>query len=238
MVKTILFDLDGTLHYNRPSHDTAFFDFAVRLGAQDSHEGRLKAIRWSHGYWAQSAELMADLERFEGMEEDFWVNYARRRLEKFTCTAQQAAALAPGVQRCMADEYRPEDYVPDEVPETLEALVRAGYVLGVVSNRPHSFDEQLGQLGLQRFFRCTVAAGEVSSWKPEPEIFYHALERLGAKAENSIYVGDNYYSDVVGARRAGIRPVLLDIEGIFPDSGCGDPQARVIRRISDIISLL
>jgi HAD superfamily hydrolase (TIGR01549 family) len=232
-IDTILFDLDGTLHYNRPSAEHAFFDFAVRLGAADSPQKRLSAIRWSHGYWAQSPELMSDLDLFEGQDQAFWINYSRRRLERFTCSASQAKALASAVQRCMAEEYKPQDVVPGDVPGTLQALNQAGYVLGVVSNRDEPFNEQLVQLGLQGYFKCAVAAGEVASWKPEPEIFYHALDRLRSRAENTIYVGDNYYADVVGAKRAGIQPVLFDPEGVFPDAGC-----PVIGSFNELIGLL
>jgi FMN phosphatase YigB (HAD superfamily) len=38
--------------------------------------------------------------------------------------------------------------------------------------------------------------------------------------KEAIYVGDNYYADVVGARRAGLQPVLYDPIGIFPDPDC------------------
>jgi HAD superfamily hydrolase (TIGR01549 family) len=232
-ITTILFDLDGTLHYNRPSSEQAFFDFAVRLGAADSREKRMSTMRWSHGYWARSPELMADLDRFEGQDEAFWTNYSRRRLEMFTCSADQAVALASEVHRFMVEEYKPRDYVPLEVPETLQALKDTGFVLGIVSNRTEAYQEHLIQLGLDGYFKCTIAAGEVSAWKPEPEIFYHALDQLRVKAENAIYVGDNYYADVIGAKRAGIQPVLFDPEGIFPDAGC-----LVIRSFSELISLL
>jgi FMN phosphatase YigB (HAD superfamily) len=42
--------------------------------------------------------------------------------------------------------------------------------------------------------------------------------KLGAR--EVIYVGDNYYADVVGARSAGLQPVLYDPLGIFPDADC------------------
>ena len=57
-------------------------------------------------------------------------------------------------------------------------------------------------------------------WKPEPHIFVHACERLNVIPTEAVYVGDNYYADVVGARRAGLQPVLYDPRGIFPEPGC------------------
>ncbi len=231
-IRAILFDLDGTLRHNRPSANHAFLDFAMRLGAQDSREKRLNAIRWAHYYWAQSAELLEDLGTFGDLSDEYWRHYAYRALVAFDCSPQQAHALAGEVHRLMTDEYEPEDWVPHDVPETLEALKCVGFPLGVVSNRTKPFDEQLATLGLQGYFSVTLAAGAVNSWKPDAVIFLQAVERLGVLPRQTLYVGDNYYADVVGARAAGLHPVLIDPEGVFPDAGC-----QVIRRIGELKSL-
>jgi putative hydrolase of the HAD superfamily len=65
-----------------------------------------------------------------------------------------------------------------------------------------------------------MAGGEVDSYKPEPGIFEHALQRGNVTAQETIYIGDNYFADVVGARRAGLRPVLYDPQGVFPGADC------------------
>jgi putative hydrolase of the HAD superfamily len=229
----LLFDLDGTLRHNQPSAEHTFFDFAARLGAPDSLEKRLRAMRWSHEYWAQSAVLMKDLETYQGQEDLFWVNYSRRHLVSFDCTEELAEQMAPKLARLMKEEYRPQDIVPAEVIETLQCLKAAGYRLGIISNRTKPYLEQLQTLKLHGFFECAIAAGEVSAWKPDPEIFYHAVRQLGIPSERCLYVGDNYYADVIGAQRAGLRPVLLDPEGVFPDAGCD-----VIHRFDELKNLL
>ena len=71
--------------------------------------------------------------------------------------------------------------------------------------------------------------GWVSAWKPDPGLFAHALERLEIAPEQAIYVGDNYYADVIGARRAGLGPVLYDPDQVFPDADC-----PVIRSIGEL----
>ncbi len=232
-IHTILFDLDETLRYNQPSDEHTFFDFAVQLGLVDSAGKRRRAMRWAHEYWAQSAILMEDIQAYREQEDRFWMNYGRRHLISFDCPEDLAERLAPEIHRLMRECYHPQDYVPPEVPETLQALKEAGFRLGVVSNRTKSYLEQLQKLRLSEFFDCTVAAGVVSAWKPDPEIFQHALRLLGVQPQNCMYVGDNYYADVIGAQRAGLRPVLLDPEGVFPDVKC-----EVIRSFEGLTGVL
>jgi HAD superfamily hydrolase (TIGR01549 family) len=175
---------------------------------------------------------MDDLEVYKD-EALFWANYSRRHLISFECAADLAERLAPEMQRLMKACYHPQDWVPPEVPETLHTLKEAGFRLGVVSNRTKSYQEQLDELGLGLYFECAVAAGEVSIWKPEPGIFQHALRQLGVREEGCMYVGDNYYADVLGAARAGLRPVLLDPEKVFPNVEC-----TVIRGFGELARVL
>jgi HAD superfamily hydrolase (TIGR01549 family) len=219
-ISTVLFDLDGTLRHNRPSFNQAFCDYMCRLGVPDGAENRRNAIRWLHYYWAQSPEMLADRETFGDQHEAFWTNHARLGLVAFGCPEDRAESLAPQLYRLMAEDYQPENWVPDDVPKMLQTLKDSGFTLGVVSNRTHSYLEELETLGIHSYFDCAFAAGELNSWKPEPEIFQHALRHLGIEAHETLYVGDNYYADIVGAQRAGLQPVLLDPEGLFPEAGC------------------
>ncbi len=104
--------------------------------------------------------------------------------------------------------------------QLLPVLKEGGYRLGVLSNREKSFTEEMETLGLGSFFEVMLAGGELRMWKPEPHLFVHACEVMKVKPTEAAYVGDNYFADVIGARRAGLRPVLYDPRGIFPDPGC------------------
>lgn len=232
-VDTILFDLDGTLRHNRPSFVQAFYDYAVSLGVPDGVERRRKAARWAHYYWAQSAELEQDSKQFDFDEEPYWVHYAHRSLIAFDCTADCASDLAPEVQRYMRHEHNSEDYVPDDVPKTLRRLKNANYRLGLLSNRSRPCQEYLEEIGLAEFFELALVAGEVNSWKPDPEIFNQAILRLEAKPERTIYIGDNYYADIVGAKNAALIPLLIDPDDVFPDADC-----LVVKSIGDLPQLL
>ena len=67
--------------------------------------------------------------------------------------------------------------------------------------------------------------------KPDPRIFRLALERLGARAEEALFVGDIYHVDVVGGRAAGLRVVLVDEAGLYDDADC--PRVRSLVELAD-----
>ena len=232
-IQAILFDLDGTLRHNRPTSTQVFLDLAVSLGLSDSPEKRRQAIRWTHYYWAQSPEMLADVERFRGEQELFWTNYAVLHLIAFDCPPEEAARLAPLIHASMKNLEQAEDWVPPDVPETLRQLQAAGFRLAVLSNRTNPCGEYLGELGIKDFFDLALVAGELACWKPEPAIFHQALDRLGVAAGEAVYVGDNYYADVLGAERAGLWPVLIDPDGLFPEADC--PSIGTIGELPQVL---
>lgn len=104
----------------------------------------------------------------------------------------------------------------------LEDLQRRGYTCALVSNWDPGGRRIATRLGLADHLRPMVFSAEINCEKPAAEIFQHALQALGATAAEAIYVGDNYWDDVIGARRAGILPVLLDRLAVLPHPGHGD----------------
>jgi FMN phosphatase YigB (HAD superfamily) len=224
MIKAILFDLDGTLRHHLPSGGEFFTDYAISLGLPLGPEDRLRAARWEHYYFANSPEIKADSALFTE-EEKFWVTFGRRRLIVLGCSPAQAAELSPQFSAHMRENRRPEVHVPEDARTLLATLKEAGYILGVVSNREKPYQEQLEEMGLSQHFTFTLAGGEVQSFKPDRVIFDEALRRAGTSAPETMYVGDNYFADVVGSRRAGLRPVLYDPIGLFPDAECAVIQS-------------
>ena len=219
-IKAIFFDLDGTLRHSVPSGGEVFTDYVITLGLQVNEEARLRALRWEHLYWANSVDLRDDLLAHSGETEKFWIEYSRRRLIALGASAEEAGEYAVKASVHMGEFYRPESIIPEDVRRTLPQLKEAGYILAVISNRDKPFQDVLDEHGIAEFFDFSLAAGEVNTFKPEPEVFQHALGRVNLSPKEAIYVGDNYYADVVGARRAGLQPVLYDPIGIFPDPDC------------------
>jgi putative hydrolase of the HAD superfamily len=111
------------------------------------------------------------------------------------------------------DSYRLH---PDAAP-TLERLSDLGLGLGLISNFEDWLEQLLEALEIVRYFSVLVVSGAEGIEKPDPRIFRVALDRLGVKAEESVYVGDHPFFDVEAARAVGMVPVLIDRRGRHPD---------------------
>jgi putative hydrolase of the HAD superfamily len=235
-IKTILFDLDGTLRLNQPSGWEFIIPHALTLGLPVQPGSRQRAARWEHEYWAGSPDLSADLSAYPEGTREFWRNYSRRQLVSLGADEQRAGELAPLLSKYMEENYRPESVPAPAVEPALQSLKQAGFKLGVVSNRDNPFADELERIGLGAYFDFSMAGGEVRMFKPEPGIFEVALRRIGSSAPEAVYVGDNYYADVVGARNAGLHPVLYDPHGIYPDADCAVMQS--FGQLTDILKTI
>jgi putative hydrolase of the HAD superfamily len=91
--------------------------------------------------------------------------------------------------------------------EALRALRSQGLVTAVVSNFDQRLQEILEGLDLHQFFDAVVLPASAGAAKPDARIFRLALERLGKRAAEAVYVGDDHDHDLVGARAAGLRAI-------------------------------
>lgn len=106
-------------------------------------------------------------------------------------------------------------------PRTGELLKTIGerYRIGVISNSDGKVNESLRRCGIAECFLSIVDSGNVGYEKPHPAIFAAALGEMGARAEESLYVGDMYSVDYLGATRAGMEALLFDVAGAYRDRG-------------------
>lgn len=218
--KAIFFDLDGTLRHTVPLGADMYFEKLAEYGIPRNYEKHREAGRWEHYYWASSPELRDDIESYAEDQEGFWNNYMTLRMEKMGLTPEQTEVFRPRLSQFFEEEYEPEDWVPPELHEVLPALRERGYILAVLSNRRSPFEDLMHELGLHGYFDAIMAAGEVGKWKPNPEVFDKLLLHFSLAPSQTIYIGDNYYADVIGARNAGIAPLLYDPREIFPKPDC------------------
>ncbi len=103
------------------------------------------------------------------------------------------------------------------LPGTRDALerIRQEYAIAVISNADGKIDAVLRRCGIVDCFASITDSGNVGHEKPHPAIFEAALREMKASPAESLYVGDVYSVDYVGARNAGMQAVLFDVAGAY-----------------------
>jgi HAD superfamily hydrolase (TIGR01549 family) len=124
--------------------------------------------------------------------------------------------------------------VPADVVPALQRFRALGLTLVVVSNANGRLKHLFDRLGLTPYFDVVVDSHDWNVEKPDPRLFYIALEQSGGEAASTAHVGDLFHIDVAGARAAGLREgVLLDAAGLYADADC-----RRIARLDELANVI
>ncbi|MEP7027775.1 MAG: HAD family hydrolase [Candidatus Eisenbacteria bacterium] len=213
-VEAIVFDLGGTVLEIR--HDAlaailARHDVAPAAGWERAAE-RLGRARMEAAFAAAASRDEVWRTFFEGMMES-------------AGTREEARA---GVFEDVVRFHREHHLWGREfagMGDAVLALRAGGYRTAVISNSDGRAPEVLERLGLLARFELVIDSHEVGVEKPAPGIFRLACERLGLPPERCAYVGDVMAFDVLGARAAGLVPVLFDAYGSYDDVPAGIARA-------------
>ncbi|MBN2025301.1 MAG: HAD-IA family hydrolase [Actinobacteria bacterium] len=199
-----------------------------------------------HGYHPSTADLQRGLDRAERYyEERYWSD------DTFWASETEAAAMwsemyalvmeevgvesFPAVGRQLYDEFGRGDrwaLYPDVLP-TMHELHAMGMRMGIVSNWDARLPGLCHHLGLSRYLDFVISSANLGRIKPEASIFYSALSRVDVAPHEAVHVGDHYYADVLGARAAGVYPVLLD-----RGEWSSNPDCTVITTLLDLPELV
>lgn len=121
---------------------------------------------------------------------------------------------------------------------TTFAQLRPHMRLGLVTNGPSRTQRpKIVQFGLAELVDVIVVSGEAGVAKPDPAIFRVALDQLGTKPEESLYVGDSVENDLLGAAAAGMPFVWINRRNEGLPEGVPLPRG-IIRRLSELPALL
>jgi HAD superfamily hydrolase (TIGR01509 family) len=107
------------------------------------------------------------------------------------------------------------------LPDTAQLLDEIGerYRIAVISNADGKIKDLLQKCGIAHYFHTITDSGIVGLEKPRPEIFHQALKSMNAAPEESLYIGDVYCVDYLGATGVGMHAILLDVVGAYPNEG-------------------
>lgn len=148
-----------------------------------------------------------------------------------TYLLQQRNALDDGVRDTLVENTQNSANWDQILPGTRDALerLRREYAIAVISNADGRIDAVLRRCGIADCFASITDSGNVGHEKPHPAIFEAALREMKADAAESLYVGDVYSVDYVGARNAGMQAVLFDVAGAY--------RERAFPRVESLVGL-
>lgn len=215
MIKAVIFDLHETLaHYDPPRHKL-HATAARRIGIEVSPEAVLTALPTADNTWRQEVARLELNKRSKEEKYDLFATYEQTILQAAgkEVPRETAARVFTEFQKFSMSFVLYEDCLP-----TLKKLKGRGLILGMLSNITRDATKLCQELGLTPYLDFAITSQEVGAEKPHPAIFLAALERAGVKANQAMYVGDQYELDVVGARGVDINPVLINRNDIWPEA--------------------
>jgi putative hydrolase of the HAD superfamily len=206
VLQAVLFDVDFTL--SRPGPELGPEGYR-RLG--ERHGLALDPARYDDARLHAFQELQQ--ERGYEHDEELWVSFTERIVRHMGGDADTARECA--VEMVAAWTRHDNFTLYEDALPVLDDLRSRGLKLGLISNG----ERDLAEFVLHHAVEVDVAVGsrDFGRTKPDPAIFLSALEQLGVEAAGAAMVGDSYSDDIEGARALGIRAILLDRDGLYPD---------------------
>jgi len=210
-IKAIIFDINGTL-----------VDIQTDEGNEEIYRGishfltyqGINIHRWElrDEYFRIMAEQRgASAEAYPEFDAVLlWREFLKRRPKACEALPKEKLRVLPLI---LAEMYRGISrfrlQLYPEVRNILEALVRR-YKLAALSDAQSAWAvPEMRALGLDRLFNPIVVSGDYGYRKPDRRIFQTALDGLGLKPENVLFVGNDMYRDVHGARQLGLKTVYF-----------------------------
>ena len=205
MLRAVVFDVDFTIA--RPGPDLGpegYCELVRRYGLE------LDAARYEEARAAAFAEVKRHPELDH--DEEIWVLFTERIIVGMGGRGDTYAA-AREMEGRWAHSVHFELY--DDALPALEEVRRHGLKIGLLSNSSRNLEDFVVHHGLSA--DAVLTSGAHGKTKPHESIFRAMLGLLGVEAVEAVMVGDTLRDDIDGALAVGMRAVLLDREGRYPE---------------------
>jgi len=222
-VKVVFFDVGNTLLF--PNRERIHAPLAERGFAPDAGHLRDLECRTKN--------------RFDGMmiadgaaDHSFWWMFYSQLLSEIGLTDDtDAGAIRDQLVTGIRDSGN-WDMIRLGTAEHLREIGKR-YRIAVISNADGRIGDVLDRCGIAQCFRTITDSGLVGYEKPHPEIFRQALKSMNAAPEESLYVGDVYSVDYLGATGAGMQAMLMDVAGAYRDKGA--PRVESLEELRNVL---
>lgn len=163
-----------------------------------------------------------------------WEAFATRLPEQLSIPPDQHEAFVSGY--LARDAYKSFQLF-DDVLDVIDHIGRHELRVGVLSNND-AVAHHVERMDVHHRFEIVVSPSTFGVGKPHPEIFIRTIEQMGIESARTIYVGDSYDNDVVGARAAGMMPVLVDRFGINLDGHDAEHRVETMAAFATLLDQL
>jgi putative hydrolase of the HAD superfamily len=198
--RAIFFDVDFTLIYPGPTFQAeGYAGFCERYGIA------IDPLRFTDAVVGASSVL--DEAQDHVYAKEIFERYTRRVIEGMGGIGDQLDACA----REIYDEWATNQhfFLYDDVAPALHELASRGFILGLISNSHRCLMSFQEHFALTNLISAAVSSAEHGYMKPHPSIFEAAMAQANVRPAESLMVGDSLAHDIEGARRAGMRGVLV-----------------------------
>lgn len=211
-VKAVFFDFGDTLATLVPSKEELFVRAARSLGI----ELELETVKRAY----QIVDFHNKYSSLHIRDRDSFYDKYNEQLAEALGISSHFTTLGP----VLAAEFRNHKkwMLFDEVPEVLGSLRQQDLLLALVANWDRNLSLLTEELGIREAFSTVVSSQDAGVEKPDRAIFLRAADELSISVttEQILYVGNEYRADVIGARAAGLIPVLIDRAGRYNQADC------------------
>jgi len=224
-VSAVFFDVDFTLIYPGPTFQgEGYAAFCARYGMTVDPSLFPHAVR--------VASSILDAAQDHAYDADIFVCYTRRIIEEMGGTG-------PRLEECATEIYNEwagnqHFFLYDDVSAVLTELAARGLKLGLISNSHRCLSSFQQHFELDGLIAAAVSSSEHGYMKPHPSIFEAALTLAGVTAAESVMVGDSLSHDIDGARRVGMRGILVHRSDDPPPV----TNVPVIRSMNELLDLV
>lgn len=203
-IRNIFFDLDHTLwDYDRNARH-ALLHLHTHLGLETW--GFADAAGFADAF-LEANNAVWELFHRAGMEpETLRLRRLEMVFEAFGLLPQDIPGFHPAfLEHCSQGKA----LFPNCLPVLAE--LNKNHVLHIITNGfAESQERKLRFSGIRDYFSTITTSDETGSRKPQPDFFMKALQKAGAKASESLMIGDGWEADILGARSVGIRSIWFN----------------------------
>ena len=232
MYSDLFLDFDDTLYDTHGNADIALYELFNELGLN----------RWFpdpdvfyNEYWLKNIDL--------------WSRYAREEItrdylivERFRYHLSFGQGLEPTEAYCReaGDRFLElcsnKPGLLDGAQELMDYLRERGYRMHMCSNGFHEVQyKKLRACGLYDYFDTVILSEDAGFNKPSPQFFEYAFSKSGAKRDTTLMIGDNFQTDILGAKQAGLDTAFYNR---FPEYPAPEPVTYEVSSLRELMEIL